>query len=62
MDLKQRLQMIMEQEFGITTDKQLDEAFEKLDLSVYGVFTQKGVRNEKRDVSVGGGFGVGVSA
>lgn len=49
MDLKDRLKKIMEQEFGITTDEQLNEAFENMDMSDLGIFV-KGNRNEvKRD-------------
>ena len=50
MDLKERLQMIMEKEFGISTGEQLNEAYEKLDLSVYGIFTRKGEENETGDI------------
>lgn len=59
MDLKERLKKIMAEEFGITTDAQLNEAYENLDLSVYGIFTQKGAEHEKGDSSkTGNNLGV----
>ena len=48
MELKEKLKKIMERDFGITTDAQLNEAFEKLDLSELGIFTEA---REEKDVS-----------
>ena len=45
MDLKERLKNIMAQEFGITTDEQLNEAYDRLDLSDFSVFAE-GSKNE----------------
>lgn len=39
MGLMERLKEIIEQEFEITTDEQLSEAVNELDMSVYGIFT-----------------------
>lgn len=41
MDLKERLKKILEVEFGITTEEQLNEAYENIDMSVYGIFVKK---------------------
>ena len=43
MELKETLKKIMQEEFGIITDEQLNKAYESLDMSEFGVFTQKGV-------------------
>lgn len=45
-ELKIKLEKIMKQEFGITTDEQLNDAFENIDLSVFSIFTKKGASNE----------------
>lgn len=42
MELKEKLKKILEQEFGITTDEQLNEAYSKIDMSIYGLFTKEG--------------------
>ena len=55
MELKDRLKKIMEQEFGITTDEQLNKAFREMDMSLMGLFT-KGVENEKGDISNRGNY------
>ena len=47
MELKERLKSIMEQEFGITTEAQLNDAIGGLDLSIYSIFTAQNGR-EKR--------------
>lgn len=52
MELKERLKKIMEQEFGITTAAQLNEAYEKMDMSVLGFFKES--RNEKGDSNSNG--------
>lgn len=62
MDLKERLRLIMAEEFGIKTDEELNKAYEALDLSDYGILTQKGVGNEKRDIACNDGFGIGCTA
>ena len=41
MELKEKLRAILEKEFGITTDSQLNEAYENIDMSVYGIFTAR---------------------
>ena len=38
MELKEKLKKIMEQEFGITTDAELEQVYEALDMSDLGVF------------------------
>lgn len=62
MDLKERLRLIMAEEFGIKTDEELNKAYEALDLSDYGLLAQKGVQNEKRDFTCSGGVGIGCTA
>ena len=52
MELKERLKRIMEQEFGITTAKQLNEAYEKMDMSVLGIFKES--KHEEGDIDCNG--------
>ena len=47
MELKERLQKIMEEQFGIKTDEQLNEAFERLDTSDFGIFTKRKEQNNE---------------
>lgn len=49
MDMKERLKTILEKEFGITTEEQLNEAYEKIDTSIYGIFVLK--EGESLDVA-----------
>ena len=37
----------MEQELGITTEEQLNEAYENIDMSVFGLFVTKGENHEE---------------
>lgn len=47
MELKDRLKAIMEKEFGITSDDQLIEMYNKLDTSDFEIFIAgKGKENE----------------
>ena len=41
MDLKERLMKILRDELGINSDEQLEEAYEQIDTSVYGIFTEQ---------------------
>lgn len=47
MDLKEKLKEIMKSEFGITTDTQLNETFEQLDWSEFGIFTAGGEKKHE---------------
>lgn len=42
MELKEKLKEIMAREFGITTDEQLNEAYENMDMSLFGIFAERG--------------------
>lgn len=50
MELKEKLKRIMAEEFGITTDAQLDEAYEKLDMSILGIFADPKGREKRNEV------------
>lgn len=41
MDIKEKIKKILEQEMGITTPEQLEEAYENMDMSLFGIFAPR---------------------
>ena len=48
MSTKERLQQVLERELGITTVEQLNDAYDRLDTSIFGIFIAEVGENDEK--------------